>query len=296
MRRREPYPWGLQPDGRTIHIELREDLDHLDSRGPVDAIRVCLVDVETTGLDPTCDRVIELATLTVRCDPATGTLYRGGCLEDGDWLQDPGTPIPAEVTAITGLTDDDVRGQKIPPHALDPVRDADVVVSHNAAFDWRFVSKQWPSVHGKIWGCSYRQLDWLGYGYPVAKLGVLCRYHGFWFRAHRAGADCIALARLLSLRPEAKGPTYARELLDTISTPSYLISARWASFEMREGLRRLRYRWHPEHKVWQLLCTEPDLPDRLLELEALYSKWRCRPAPGPLHVQIPAAELWAYVS
>ncbi len=58
------------------------------------------LDTETTGADTTVDRVVQLA--LVRLDP-------DGSREEFETLVNPGEPIPAEATAIHGITDEAVK-------------------------------------------------------------------------------------------------------------------------------------------------------------------------------------------
>lgn len=58
---------------------------------------LAIVDVETTGSDPRCDRVTEIAVL----------LAEGGALTS-QWttLVNPATPIPGAIQALTGISQD----------------------------------------------------------------------------------------------------------------------------------------------------------------------------------------------
>ncbi len=60
---------------------------------------IAFVDVETTGTKPHLDRIIELSIL--RIEPNGGMEYKSHRVN-------PGVPIPAETTAIHGITDADV--------------------------------------------------------------------------------------------------------------------------------------------------------------------------------------------
>ncbi|HEY5062232.1 MAG TPA: exonuclease domain-containing protein, partial [Gemmatimonadaceae bacterium] len=97
--------------------------------------RALFVDVETTGLDANGDHIIELAAVPFSY-AADGTVYELG--EPVSFLEDPGVAIPAEVTHITGIDDEMVRGQRIDDAAVNALlADCALVVAHNAAFDRR---------------------------------------------------------------------------------------------------------------------------------------------------------------
>ena len=69
---------------------------------PIELKRPLVVfDVETTGLSPRKDRIIELAAVRVNVD---------GSEETKSWLLNPTVPIPPETSAIHGITDDIVAG------------------------------------------------------------------------------------------------------------------------------------------------------------------------------------------
>lgn len=63
---------------------------------------ICFFDLETTGTNIATDRIVEMAILKV---------YPNGNTESMRWLINPEMPIPAEVTAIHGITDDQVAGE-----------------------------------------------------------------------------------------------------------------------------------------------------------------------------------------
>lgn len=56
-------------------------------------------DLETTGLDLVKDRIIQISYIKV---------FPDGHEERGDYMINPGKPIPAEVAALTGITNEDV--------------------------------------------------------------------------------------------------------------------------------------------------------------------------------------------
>lgn len=97
------------------------------------------LDVETTGLDPLHDEIIELAMapFTYGLD---GKIFDVG--EPFSRLREPSKPIPPQITKLTGIDDAMVAG-----HAIDPaevsrfVAPAALVVAHNANFDRRFLER-----------------------------------------------------------------------------------------------------------------------------------------------------------
>ncbi len=60
---------------------------------------LAFIDVETTGLNPYSDRIVELSILKVHPD---------GMEEYKSHRVNPGIPIPAKATAVHGVTDADV--------------------------------------------------------------------------------------------------------------------------------------------------------------------------------------------
>mgnify|MGYP001824584877 FL=1 len=63
---------------------------------------ICFFDLETTGTNVATDRIVEMAILKV---------YPNGNTESKSWLINPEMPIPAEVTAIHGITDEQVAAE-----------------------------------------------------------------------------------------------------------------------------------------------------------------------------------------
>ncbi len=92
------------------------------------------IDVETTGLSPATDAVTEIGVLLRRGEQTLAEL---------SVLVDPCRSIPAEVSMMTGITDEMVLGLprlfEVAPAVRAILRDA-VVVGHNVAFDLEFLS------------------------------------------------------------------------------------------------------------------------------------------------------------
>jgi DNA polymerase-3 subunit epsilon len=160
-------------------------------------------DVETTGVDPQECRMVSAAVALV--EPGRDTV----CTE---WLIDPGVPIPAEASAIHGVTDDFAgavpAGQAvcevIDVLAEEADRDAPLVV-FNARFDLTVLDRE-----ARRYGvtplqdrCVVNVIDplvidkWLHrYRKGSRKLDAICAYLGARLdRAHAAESDALAACR-----------------------------------------------------------------------------------------------------
>jgi DNA polymerase-3 subunit epsilon len=108
-------------------------------------------------------------------------------------LREPSMAIPAEITRLTGITNEMVAGQAIDTQALDAlVEPADLVIAHNAAFDRPFCEKLTPSFVLKAWACSGSEIRWADHGFEGNKLGYLIGQSGLFHEGHRATDDCHA--------------------------------------------------------------------------------------------------------
>ncbi len=100
---------------------------------PLDEVRFCVLDTETTGFDHVMDKVIEVAGVHMT--------IKGGIQHHGSNLVNPGRPIPANATEIHGLRDEDVASAGSLDEALAKIQERpfDVWAAHNATFDFGFL-------------------------------------------------------------------------------------------------------------------------------------------------------------
>jgi DNA polymerase-3 subunit epsilon len=94
-------------------------------------MKILYFDLETTGLDPSRDRIIEIG--VVLEDESAGTR------ETYEALVNPGMPIPAESSAIHGINDEDVK-DKAPiqthlPKMVELFNACDAIGGYNVTFD-----------------------------------------------------------------------------------------------------------------------------------------------------------------
>lgn len=215
--------------------------------GPV--ARVVILDTETTGLDASKDKVIELALVCVCVDLQTG--QPTGPVEVYDGLQDPGMPMPKIARDITGITDTMLAGQQLDMARIDSLlAGADLVIAHNAGFDRPFVEDILPQTRELDWACSFADIDWTAAGHSSAKLSYLASALGWFYDAHRAEMDCHALLTVLLAELPGLGVNGLAHLLTCARTPSYRLQATGAPFAAKDLLKTRGYRWDSQGKVW----------------------------------------------
>lgn len=222
--------------------------------------RGIFLDVETTGLNPSVDEIVELAMIAF--DYAIdGSLLR--IIGSFDQIRDPGRPIPPEVTRLTGLTDEMVATKSIDEAAVTEfVRPAALILAHNAAFDRKFCERLFPVFAEKPWACSYREVSWAEEGFESARLSSLANGYGAFFDGHRALNDCEAAVELLSRTLPVSGRTGLAAILESARRSRWRIRAVGAPFAFREALKLRKYRWDAGDRrrrgAWYIDVAEND--------------------------------------
>jgi DNA polymerase-3 subunit epsilon len=91
---------------------------------------ICFFDLETTGIDVAKDRIVEIAILKV---------FPNGNKESKTWLVNPTIPIPAQATAVHGITNEQVANEPTfkelssQIHAM--IKDSDLAGFNSDRFD-----------------------------------------------------------------------------------------------------------------------------------------------------------------
>ncbi len=261
------FRWiGMAADGETILLNrYRGEFLAPDYATPEwfekhpDSWRTGLVvDVETTGRNLQSDSVIEIGLRKFRFHRETGEILQRG---DGyGALEDPGFPLSPEIVRITGITDEMLRGQAIDWAEVERYfAEASIVVAHNASFDRPFLDRYVPLSSSKVWGCSFKQIDWTQKGFPSQKLEILAIYHGFFSTAHRALADSDALLHLIQMSCPISNRAYFGELVLNARRKMATIFATHSPIETKNALKDRGYRWDVEKRVWNRLIYVEEL-------------------------------------
>ncbi len=230
---------SLSPDYRVLR-RLVPRSPYVPSVG-MDTKTALLLDTETTGLDSSQDEIIELGMVKFDYLP-DGRIV--GVRDIFSAFNEPSKPIPAEVTALTNITDDMVAGHRIDEAAVRAfVDDAAITIAHNSGFDRKFAERYWPVFEQKAWACSATEIEWRKHGFAGAQLGYLLNGAGYFHAAHRAVDDCHALLEVLAFELPITGAPALALLLETARKPTVRVWAEQSPFELKDSLKRRGYRW-----------------------------------------------------
>lgn len=151
------------------------------------------IDLETTGLNPKRDRIIEIGAIRVEQGEITGEIST---------FVNPGRKLEARITELTGIRDEDLAGapelDEVFPRLLEFMGDLPLL-GHSILFDYSFLKKA--AVDRKL-TFERSAVDTLKIArkylpdLPHRNLEYLCRYYEIPHHAHRALEDAKATDRL----------------------------------------------------------------------------------------------------
>ena len=173
------------------------------------------VDLETTGLDPSCDRVIEVGALFVHESKVVRRISK---------LFASSAPLSVSIRRLTGIDDADLAGQPPFEAFLPELRSALsgwTVVAHNASFEQGFLAELLEEIAAPV----LDSCELLHYLYPELQsysLESMIRWTGIGDRAaHRALKDCedtwAMLCRSLDRCIEDGRAEDVAEILDSLA-------------------------------------------------------------------------------
>lgn len=157
-----------------------------------------VVDIETTGVDPATDAIIEIASVDVYKTPDGH-----GVTSQREALVFPGRNIPPSSSAVHHLIDADVAQAKRIEEVIKDFDTADAYVAHNCAFERSFLDKYFGEA---TWVCTMKCALRVWPEAPGHSNQVLRYWRGHvepfgWERdklpTHRALSDAIVTAAIL---------------------------------------------------------------------------------------------------
>ena len=154
------------------------------------------IDLETTGLNPKRDRIIEIGAVKVR---------NGKAVETFQQLIDPKQELEERVEILTGISSKELEGQptiqEIVPKLIEFLGE-DVLLGHRVLFDYSFLKRTF--TNEKI-PFERKGIDTLKLARQFVtdceskKLESLCKHYGIKHQAHRALGDAMATVELYQI-------------------------------------------------------------------------------------------------
>lgn len=176
-----------------------------------------VVDVETTGLGPDSDEIIELALKLFSFNEETGEILN--IIDEDSYLREPLSKSAQSnydrAYRIHGIHYDMVRGKTFHDEKImDYFNQTDAIFAHNASFDRSFLFRMYPEVNEMKWYCTMKNVQWKNHGFPNSKLLTLLQAHDISrYQTHRAMDDITYLTELLK-KQNPNGDYYLKEVLD----------------------------------------------------------------------------------
>ena len=211
-----------------------------------------IVDLETTGINPEKDEIIEVGIVSFKVEenktPTVVEIYGA--------LSEPTIQIPPEIIKITGIDNAHVKGERVDWNKVKLLfNKASIAIAHNAVFDVGFLSKKKELSNCDIhWACSMRHIEWKRHGFSTRALNYLAADHGFVNPfAHRAVFDCALTLRLIT--------PYFEELVKNSYENEYEIVANKAPYSSKDDLKLNGYFWDSSERVWKKNTYESSLDE-----------------------------------
>lgn len=176
-----------------------------------------VLDIETTGLSPINDEVIEIALKLFSFDQQTGDILT--IKDERSYLREPETTSALrnynQAYKVHGIPFEEVVGKSFDDREIKKMfAYADIVLAHNASFDRSFLYQMYPNdVNELKWYCTMRGVPWKEYGFYNSKLLTLLKGHQITnYQNHRAMDDITYLLALLKNK-NPNGESYLKDIL-----------------------------------------------------------------------------------
>ena len=201
-------------------------------------------DLETTGLSSRSNKIIEIGAVKIKA---------GEIIDSMDIFVDPEEPIPAEITTLTSITDEDVKGAPKEREAIEKFFEFAgdrLLIAHNASFDVGFIRAAAERCEIPFTNTFLDTVGLSKYVNPELKkhkLDIIAKHYKLDdFHHHRASDDATVLAKIFFVmldRLRSEGIADFKAMIESMSEktdPLKLKSHHIIIFaKNKEGLKNL---------------------------------------------------------
>lgn len=176
-----------------------------------------VLDVETTGLRPNSDEIIELALILFTYNSETGDIL--SLVDQDSFLREPlsyqAKRNYSQAYRVHGIPYSSVEGKRFHDEKIRSyINRTDSIFAHNASFDRSFLYQMYPEINDQKWFCTMRNVPWKQYGFVNSKLLTLLQAHNITtFQTHRALDDISYLMELLQ-KSNPAGLPYLKDVIN----------------------------------------------------------------------------------
>ena len=223
---------------------------------------MCSFDLETTGPNPRTARIVTSSCLDIDLPESSSTGVEPH-LVTHNWLADPGCDIPAEATAVHGISTEQARREGSPhakvvketvAHLYAAWEEGRTLIVYNASFDLTILQHWEPTfeVRGLVLDPYVvdRALD--KYRKGKRTLGIVCEHYQVSLdNAHNSDADAWSAAQLATRLADVYP-----QLLTTPADDLMALQTEWhreRQQSLREYLERVGRDSHSVETEWPLL-------------------------------------------
>jgi DNA polymerase III subunit epsilon len=233
---------------------------------------IVFFDLETTGVDPVKDRIVELAFIKLHPDGRKETFVR---------RTNPTIPIPKESSAIHGITDEDVKNaptfKQIAHQLFDWIRGCDMGGYNSSKFDLPLLAEEFLRVGINVDFTERNMIDvqQIFFKMEARTLGAAYKFYcnKDLENAHSAEADIAATIEVLEAQLEKydKIGNDVPTLHNFTHTDEYVDYAR--RIIMKDGAPVFNFGKHKGRKVEEIFTTEPQYYDWMMQADfSLHTK------------------------
>ena len=218
---------------------------------------ICFFDLETTGINITLDRIVEISILKV---------FQDGKEEKKTWLVNPEMPIPPQATAVHGISDDKVADAptfKIIAKEINTwIKDADLGGFNSNRFDIPLLAEEMLRAEIDFDMKNRKSVDVQAIFHKMEQRTLTAAYKFYCDKnlenAHSAEADTIATYEVL----KAQLDRYKDLENDTSFLAEFSARQKFADFAGfikfdKEGNECFAFGKHKGKKVVEILENEP---------------------------------------